>query len=202
MQNMLKIGFLILAYSVGSIPWGYILVKVFKGKYIREIERQRNVKRSYTYAVVTDSKEKAEKYLGEDEFDKAKQLLARAFSVINENKLVLGDELYGEYNSRLTVLGDQITNRREEFETAIQARRRQQAKEMREQIRMTMEEQRAQQEAEREPEDLCDTCSEQDTGYDRAIKVVESYVDHLGKSGLADAQADIRHAIEELRKER
>ncbi len=41
MQNMLKIGFLILAYCVGSIPWGYILVKIFKGKDIREIESGR-----------------------------------------------------------------------------------------------------------------------------------------------------------------
>ncbi|MCK4490556.1 MAG: glycerol-3-phosphate acyltransferase, partial [Anaerolineales bacterium] len=41
MQNLLKIGFLILAYCVGSIPWGYILVKVFKGKDIREIESGR-----------------------------------------------------------------------------------------------------------------------------------------------------------------
>ncbi len=41
MENLLKIGFLILAYCVGSIPWGFILVKVFKGKDIREIESGR-----------------------------------------------------------------------------------------------------------------------------------------------------------------
>jgi len=41
MENLLKIGILILAYCVGSIPWGYILVKVFKGIDIREIESGR-----------------------------------------------------------------------------------------------------------------------------------------------------------------
>ncbi len=41
MENLLKIGILILTYCVGSIPWGYILVKVFKGKDIREIESGR-----------------------------------------------------------------------------------------------------------------------------------------------------------------
>jgi glycerol-3-phosphate acyltransferase PlsY len=41
MENLSKIGILILAYCVGSIPWGYILVKVFKGKDIREIESGR-----------------------------------------------------------------------------------------------------------------------------------------------------------------
>ena len=41
MQNLLIIGILILAYCVGSIPWGYILVKIFKGKDVREIESGR-----------------------------------------------------------------------------------------------------------------------------------------------------------------
>jgi len=41
MQNLLKIGIFILAYCVGSIPWGYILIKVFKGKDIRDIESGR-----------------------------------------------------------------------------------------------------------------------------------------------------------------
>jgi glycerol-3-phosphate acyltransferase PlsY len=39
MQNLLKIGIFILAYCVGSIPWG--LIKVFKGKDIRDIESGR-----------------------------------------------------------------------------------------------------------------------------------------------------------------
>ena len=41
MRNLLIIGILILAYCVGSIPWGYILVKIFKGKDVREIESGR-----------------------------------------------------------------------------------------------------------------------------------------------------------------
>ena len=41
MQNLMIIGILILAYCVGSIPWGYILVKTFKGKDVREIESGR-----------------------------------------------------------------------------------------------------------------------------------------------------------------
>jgi len=41
MQNLLIIGILILAYCIGSIPWGYILVKAFKGVDIRDIESGR-----------------------------------------------------------------------------------------------------------------------------------------------------------------
>ena len=41
MQNLLIIGILILAYFVGSIPWGYILVKIFKGEDVRKIESGR-----------------------------------------------------------------------------------------------------------------------------------------------------------------
>ncbi len=41
MQNLLIIGILILSYCVGSIPWGYILVKIFKGKDVREVESGR-----------------------------------------------------------------------------------------------------------------------------------------------------------------
>lgn len=41
MQILLKIGFLILSYCIGSIPWGYILVKASTGKDVREVESGR-----------------------------------------------------------------------------------------------------------------------------------------------------------------
>ncbi len=41
MNILPKIGFLLLAYCIGSIPWGYILVKVLTGKDVREIESGR-----------------------------------------------------------------------------------------------------------------------------------------------------------------
>lgn len=41
MQILLKIGILFLAYCLGSIPWGFFLVKAFTGKDVREIESGR-----------------------------------------------------------------------------------------------------------------------------------------------------------------
>jgi len=37
MEFLQKIGILFLAYCIGSIPWGYILVKLAKGEDVREI---------------------------------------------------------------------------------------------------------------------------------------------------------------------
>jgi tetratricopeptide (TPR) repeat protein len=83
--------------------------------YIKVIEVRRERLRSYTKAVVLDAKAKAEGFLEKKEFAKAEQALAKAVSTVNKNKLVLGEELYKEYQGQLTLLDEQIVTKRSEY---------------------------------------------------------------------------------------
>jgi Flp pilus assembly secretin CpaC/tetratricopeptide (TPR) repeat protein len=69
--------------------------------YIEVINSRRNAIRSYTQAVVNDAVEQVQKCLAQGNFDKAQEVIFNAQSIVNQNQLYLGDELYGQYMQRL-----------------------------------------------------------------------------------------------------
>jgi len=87
-----------------------------KESYIEVIKQKQRIQISYTKAVVNDAIARAKELAGANEFARAKDEVARARSVLEKNKLLLGDELYGEYDSELDRLLEQITTSREKFE--------------------------------------------------------------------------------------
>lgn len=110
--------------------------------YIRVIEQKRSRQRSYTKAVVEDAKAKANQHLSENQFAQARQAVARAITLVNRNKLLLGDELYEQYRTELASLDDLITAREKEYVEQMEAQRREQTQQLRSEIRQTMEQQR------------------------------------------------------------
>ena len=105
--------------------------------YIGVIERRNAILSQRTGAIVADSVRKAEAALAINEFDQSKQELARGFSTIVKNRLLLGDELYGQHFSQLTLLDEQVASRKQQFVQAEQAKKIQDAKDLQEKIRAT-----------------------------------------------------------------
>ena len=111
--------------------------------YVSVVLRRQNRLRNYTKAVVDDSVAKAGELLGKKEFEAANAALDRAFSTLEYNKVDLGDELYREYSTRLTVLRNQIREAHNMYILAREEDARSEAQKMTEQIRQDMEIQRA-----------------------------------------------------------
>ncbi len=76
--------------------------------YVDVIEQKNRVVRNYTRAIVVDALTKTENFLLQKDFDRAKQSLARAVSTVRKNRLLLGDELYKEFDAELTLRNQQI----------------------------------------------------------------------------------------------
>jgi tetratricopeptide (TPR) repeat protein len=104
-----------------------------EGSYIEQIDRKRNILRTYTGTVVNDAIAKAYSYMDEGRFDKAKKAVETAEFTVNENQVHLGDELFKDHSRRLKALTEEIVEkenekvRREEEEKrkeAIEAQRR------------------------------------------------------------------------------
>jgi hypothetical protein len=112
--------------------------------YIKVIEQRRERLRSYTEAVVLDAKTKAEDFLAKSEFAKAEHALAKAVSTVNKNKLVLGEQLFKDYQSQLNLLDEQIVKSRSEYLAAEQQQKLVATKELQDEHRKRMEAQRAQ----------------------------------------------------------
>ncbi len=111
--------------------------KPVRGGYIGEIERRNAILKQRTGAIVADAVRKTEAALAINEFDLAKQELARGFSTISKNRLLLGDEFYGQYFSQLTLLDEQIASRKQQFTQTQQEQKRKDAKDLQEKIRAT-----------------------------------------------------------------
>ena len=68
----------------------------------------RNIRQSYAMAVVKDAVAKAEIYVNEGKYYRAKDAVKRAQEAVNENRGYLGEEIFKEYNLKLRLLSDQI----------------------------------------------------------------------------------------------
>lgn len=72
-----------------------------QNSYLQEVIRKQEVQRSYTRAVVADALNKADQAKAKQDFSAARTALRNAFSTLEHNRLLLGDE-YGELKKKLT----------------------------------------------------------------------------------------------------
>jgi len=110
-----------------------------KDSYIEVVNRRRNILRGHTRAVVNDAVAKAQDYISQGEFDKAKEAVQTAERAVNENQLHLGDELFKQYSSELGQLSEKIVQGRDERTRQLQEQKRLEAIEAQRRYREQME---------------------------------------------------------------
>jgi len=112
--------------------------------YLEVVRLRRAVQIDYTRAIVTDAIERATQALEQQEFELAKQALRRAYSTVESNKMLLGDEIYNDYASQLSNLTQRIDEAQQVYQQQADVARQQQADALTAEIRETMETQRQQ----------------------------------------------------------
>ncbi|HPS54645.1 MAG TPA: hypothetical protein PLP05_03520, partial [Sedimentisphaerales bacterium] len=95
--------------------------------YIDVINRKRDILKSHTNAVVTDSTAKANAFISEGKFDEAKDAVETAQRLVNANQLHLGDQLFTEYSNQLGQLHDKIEQGKKDQQIALEEKRRQES---------------------------------------------------------------------------
>jgi type II secretory pathway component GspD/PulD (secretin)/tetratricopeptide (TPR) repeat protein len=113
-----------------------------EGSYIDKVMQQRNVQRSYTEAVVDDAVAKARAQMAQGKFDTARDSISSARLVVDNNKILLGDEIYKRMSDTLNGLRNEIDAKAAASAALEQQQKQQQAAALQEQLR-------GQQEAER-----------------------------------------------------
>jgi len=83
--------------------------------YFEAVSRKRKLVEGYTRAVVTDSMTKARDYLDVGKFYRAQKEIENAQKTLEENRLYLADDVFGQYNSQLGKLGQEITEGRKRW---------------------------------------------------------------------------------------
>ncbi|MDO8302632.1 MAG: hypothetical protein Q7T18_05275, partial [Sedimentisphaerales bacterium] len=93
-----------------------------EGSYVDKVMQQRNVQRSYTEAVVDDALAKARSQTRQGDFAAARNSIYAAWRVVDNNKLLLGDDLYKKMNDAL----DSVKSEIDAGDAALTASERQQ----------------------------------------------------------------------------
>lgn len=107
--------------------------------YIEVINRKRSIRQSHTEAVVNDAVAKVQNYISHDEFDKAKEEVAKAERTVNEYQMDLGDELFKKYTDELKQLSEKIVQEQEKRARQLQEQKRLEAIEAQRKYREQME---------------------------------------------------------------
>ena len=110
-----------------------------QGTYIEQITKKRNILRTYTGTVVNNAITKANSYMGQGQFDKAKKEIEQAEFTVNENQIHLGDELFKEYSSKLKTITNEIVEKQSEKAQQAEQEKRTAAIEAQNQFRKQME---------------------------------------------------------------
>jgi hypothetical protein len=92
--------------------------------YIEVINRKRSIRQSHTEAVVNDAVAKVQNYTSQDEFDKAKEEVAKAERIVNEYQMDLGDELFKKHTDELKQLAEKIDQEQEKRARQLQEQKR------------------------------------------------------------------------------
>ena len=79
-----------------------------EGSYADKVMQQRNVQRSYTEAVVDDALTRARSQTQQGDFAAARNSIYAAWRVVDNNKLLLGDDLYKKMNDSLESVKSEI----------------------------------------------------------------------------------------------
>jgi len=110
-----------------------------QGSYIEQINRRRSIIRSHTQAVVSDAVDKAQRYMSQGQFDKAKEVIEGAQAVVENNQLQLGDDLFKSYSSELSQLGQKISQATQENARQLDEQKHSEATEAQRLFREQME---------------------------------------------------------------
>ncbi|NIA17165.1 MAG: hypothetical protein GWO86_02335, partial [Planctomycetes bacterium] len=79
--------------------------------YIDVVNQKRRIQQSFTKAIVNDAITKAGEFSDKNKFAEAKDEIARATNVVNNNKLLLGDTAYRDYTDKLQELRKEIVDK-------------------------------------------------------------------------------------------
>jgi len=109
------------------------------GSYIEQINKKRNILRTYTGTVVNNAIAKASSYMNQGQFDKAKKEIEDAEFTVKENQIHLGDALFKEYTSKLKALSDEIVEKQNQKAQQDEKEKREAAIEAQNQFRKQME---------------------------------------------------------------
>ncbi|MHC4396325.1 MAG: hypothetical protein ACYS1A_11790 [Planctomycetota bacterium] len=107
--------------------------------YIKMVNRRRSILQGHTRAVVNDAIAKAEKYISQGEFEKAKDIVATARRTVNANRLGIGDYLFNQYSSELIQETERITQGRNVRDRQLEETRRKDSIKAQEEFRAQME---------------------------------------------------------------
>ncbi|MBN2594918.1 MAG: hypothetical protein JXA81_15535, partial [Sedimentisphaerales bacterium] len=110
-----------------------------EGTYIEQITKKRNIIRTYTGTVVNNATTKANSFISQGQFDKAKKEVEAAQFTVNENQIHLGDALFKEYSDRLKALASEITAKQNEKARQDEREKRTAAIEAQNKFRQQME---------------------------------------------------------------
>jgi general secretion pathway protein D len=110
-----------------------------QGSYIEQINRRRSIIRSHTQAVVSDAVDKAQRYMSQGQFDKAKEVIEGAQAVVENNQLQLGDDLLKSYGSELSQVGQKISQATQENARQLDEQKHSEATEAQRLFREQME---------------------------------------------------------------
>jgi len=107
--------------------------------FIQKVMRKREIRRSYTKMVVNDAKAKAQSYMEQDEFDKAKEVVETARRTVYGNQLDLGEILFKQYETELKELSDEIGSQENERAKTLEQQKREEAKKAAQEKKTQME---------------------------------------------------------------
>jgi len=114
-----------------------------KGSYIDKVLQKRNIQRSYTKAVVDDAIAMAKKQAEQGQFTKATGTIDSATAVVRNNRFLLGDVLFKQFDDMLARLREQVVQQQYQSKQQTEKQKQIEAAELHKKLR-------AQQEADRQ----------------------------------------------------
>ncbi len=172
-----------------SVPATDIAVKpaTEEGGYITVVNRKINLVRGHTKAVVSDAVSKAQNYINQGQFDKAKEEVEAAERTVNENYLQLGDYLFKQYSGELKQLSERIAEGQNETARKLEEQKQAEAVAAQRQFRNQMDVERTKRISE-----LMDNAMayQQKQQYEEALGQLESLlaIDPLNNQALIQKQ--------------
>jgi len=112
------------------------------GGFIEEINRRRNIVRSFTENTVNDAVDQAQMLMAQGDFASARARVENATRVVNENQAYLGAELYRQHTQRLDQTAGRIREAETQRETQLAGQRRQESADAQRRLRVQAEEDR------------------------------------------------------------
>lgn len=158
-----------------------------KENYIETVQQKQKIQQSYTKAVVNEAVAKAKDFSAKNDFAAAKDEISRASSVVEKNKMLLGDEDYKQYTATLQQLTTEVDNRQAEVE-------KQNGEKAKAEAQASQQKLRAQQAADKQKriEDLLARSSEyqEQQKYEEALAQVETLlaIDPTNREGAIRKQ--------------